>query len=141
MTASPIELSNLQAGDGLLPISNGGMAFGANQVRRVTAAGSVTADATTDFAIRVAKTVEAATPVLFPTIAARVAATASATSEGAPYFIKNEMSNGALYPLTVTPSGSETIEGVAGAYTMDGQRQGLWFWPDTSVTPKNWEIR
>ncbi len=138
---TPIELSSLQAGDGMLPISNGGKAFGAGQVRRVTTAGTITADATTDFAIRVAKTSEAATPITLPTVAARIAATASATSEGAPYFFKNEMSNGALYPLTPTPAGSETIEGVAGAYTMDSQRQGVWLYPDASVTPNNWEIR
>ena len=102
--------------------------------RRVIAAGAVTIDAVTDDIIRVAKTVEAATVVNLPTIAARKAA-----NKGA-YFIKNEMSNGALYTLTIVPAGTDLTEGTA-TLVMDGQRQGLWLSWDDSVTPNNWEIR
>ncbi len=102
--------------------------------RRVTVAGAVTADASTDDVIRIAKSSEAATAVNLPTVTARLAA------HGGPIFIKNEMSNGALYPLTLTPAGTDTIEGEA-TFTMDGQRQGVWLWPDDSLTPNNWEIR
>lgn len=104
-------------------------------VRKVTAAGAITVSASTDYVINVQKTIEAATVINFPTVAARL------VYGGNPIFIKNYMSNGALYPLTPTPAGFETIELVNGPYTMDGQNQGLWFYPDGTVTPNNWEIR
>lgn len=104
-------------------------------VRKVTAAGPVTISVATDYVVNVQKTVPAATVVLFPSVASRVAL------GGAPVFLKNYAPNGALYPLTPTPAGSDTIELVNGPFTMDGQNTGLWFWPDASVTPNNWEIR
>lgn len=102
--------------------------------RVVTASGAVTIDASTDDIIVVAKTVEAATDVNFPSVDDRRTAAAGSVT------VKSKMSNGALYPLTLIPHGTDTIEGQS-TYTMDGTWQSVRLWPDDSVTPRNWEIR
>lgn len=102
--------------------------------RRVTAAGAVAISPSADQIVSVAKTVEAATIVNFPSVDDRLDAGKRSV------LIKNEMSNGALYPLTLTPAGSDTIEGQS-TFVMDGTRQSVRLWPDNSVTPNNWEIR
>ncbi|MDE2101688.1 MAG: hypothetical protein KGL39_30865 [Patescibacteria group bacterium] len=103
--------------------------------RVVTTAGDVTINsAVTDYMIVVNKTAPAATNVNFPSIASRIAA------GGAPIFLKNSQSNPALYPLTPVLSGTDTMEGTATPLQQDS-RAGVWYWPDATVTPNNWEIR
>lgn len=103
--------------------------------RVVTVAGDVTiSSAVTDYMIIVEKTVPAATNVNFPSIAARIAA------GGAPVFVKNAQSNPALYPLQPVLNGTDTMEGTATPLPQDS-RAGVWYWPDDSVTPNNWETR
>ena len=108
-----------------------GLILGAARI--VTAAGDVTVTAS-EGRVHVKKTIEEATNVNFPSVAARIAA------GGAPFSLKNRMSNPALYPLTLVLSGTDTLEDSAVTLPMD-TREETTFWPDDSVTPNNWEIR
>ena len=100
--------------------------------RTVTVAGDVTIVAATDDVVIVDKTIEAATNVNFPTVAARIAAGKGVLG------IRNKHSNPALYPITPVRSGTDTIDDTATPLPQDHNRL-TWYAPIPGTN--DWEIQ
>lgn len=100
--------------------------------RPVTDPGDVTIDASTDDIVVVDKTVEEATNVNFPTVAARIAAGKGKIG------LKNSHSNPALYPLQPVRAGADTIDDMATPLPQDHNRI-TWYMPIAATN--DWEIQ
>lgn len=97
----------------------GGSAGGSNivTVREVTAAGAVTVSATTDYVVLINKTVGAATTVNLP-----------AGQTGLSFVIKDKKLDANSHNITITPNGSQTIDGAATlVLNVNGQSTSLVF--------------
>lgn len=116
----------------LIKKSHPATSFLAGRVRSITEAGTVTISALNDDIVYVGKDAPAATSVIFPSVADRIAA------GGGWIGLKNSMPNAALYPLQPVLSGADTMDDTDTPLPQDSNRI-KWYKPIADTN--DWEIQ